>query len=77
MCTDSDGSLRVEQSWKKFAMSVADADQGRPRTLTIYSPLLSSSSERRGKFGSSNQPIRTRYLGHVTGYQPIRDEYFQ
>eukprot|EP00116_Pleurobrachia_bachei_P006372 sb/3466634/ len=24
----------------------------------------------------SKQPIRTRYLGHVTGYQPIRDQYF-
>ena len=23
-----------------------------------------------------NQPIRTCYLGHVTGYQPIRDQYF-
>ena len=22
---------------------------------------------------SSKQPIRTRYLGHVTGYKPIRD----
>ena len=22
------------------------------------------------------QPIRTRYLGHVTGNQPIRDQYF-
>eukprot|EP00116_Pleurobrachia_bachei_P018171 sb/3478433/ len=22
------------------------------------------------------QPIRTRYLGHVTSYQPIRDQYF-
>eukprot|EP00116_Pleurobrachia_bachei_P016531 sb/3476793/ len=22
------------------------------------------------------QPIRTRYLGHVTGFQPIRDQYF-
>ena len=21
------------------------------------------------------QPIRTRYLGHVNGYQPIRDQY--
>eukprot|EP00116_Pleurobrachia_bachei_P013278 sb/3473540/ len=21
------------------------------------------------------QPIKTRYLGHVTGYQPIRDQY--
>ena len=24
---------------------------------------------------TNKQPIRTRYLGHVTGYQPIRDEY--
>ena len=24
---------------------------------------------------TSKQPIRT-YLGHVTGYQPIRDQYF-
>eukprot|EP00116_Pleurobrachia_bachei_P012317 sb/3472579/ len=24
----------------------------------------------------SKKPIRTRYLGHVTGYQPIRDQYF-
>eukprot|EP00116_Pleurobrachia_bachei_P007756 sb/3468018/ len=25
---------------------------------------------------TSKQPIRTRYLGHVTGYQPIRDQFF-
>ena len=25
---------------------------------------------------SSKQPIRARYLGHVTGHQPIRDQYF-
>ena len=25
--------------------------------------------------GFSKQPIRTRYLGHVTGYQPIREQY--
>eukprot|EP00116_Pleurobrachia_bachei_P017169 sb/3477431/ len=25
---------------------------------------------------TSKQPIRSRYLGHVTGYQPIRDQYF-
>eukprot|EP00116_Pleurobrachia_bachei_P016123 sb/3476385/ len=25
---------------------------------------------------TSKQPIRTRYLGHLTGYQPIRDQYF-
>eukprot|EP00116_Pleurobrachia_bachei_P003645 sb/3463907/ len=26
---------------------------------------------------TSKQPIRTRYLGQVTGYQPIKDQYFQ
>ena len=26
---------------------------------------------------TSKQPIRIRYLGHVTGYQQIRDQYFQ
>eukprot|EP00116_Pleurobrachia_bachei_P015986 sb/3476248/ len=25
---------------------------------------------------TNKQPIRTRYLGHVIGYQPIRDRYF-
>eukprot|EP00116_Pleurobrachia_bachei_P006873 sb/3467135/ len=25
---------------------------------------------------TSKQPIRTRQLGHLTGYQPIRDQYF-
>ena len=25
---------------------------------------------------SSKQPIRTRYFDHVTGYQPIGDQYF-
>eukprot|EP00116_Pleurobrachia_bachei_P017413 sb/3477675/ len=25
---------------------------------------------------TSKQPIRPRYLGHVTDYQPIRDQYF-
>ena len=24
---------------------------------------------------TGKQPIRTRYFGHVTGYQPIRDQY--
>ena len=26
--------------------------------------------------GQCKQPIKTRYLGHVTGYQPIRDQFF-
>ena len=27
-------------------------------------------------FDAGKQPIITHYLGHVTGYQPIRDQYF-
>eukprot|EP00116_Pleurobrachia_bachei_P012049 sb/3472311/ len=27
--------------------------------------------------GTSKQPTRIRYLGHVTGYQPIREQYFR
>eukprot|EP00116_Pleurobrachia_bachei_P002205 sb/3462467/ len=33
-------------------------------------------SDIRRMFGPK-QPISTRYLGHVTGYQPIRDQYFE
>eukprot|EP00116_Pleurobrachia_bachei_P009979 sb/3470241/ len=36
----------------------------------ISSPHLSEPTE------TSKQLIRNRYLGHVTGYQPIRDQYF-
>eukprot|EP00116_Pleurobrachia_bachei_P017156 sb/3477418/ len=28
------------------------------------------------KAGTDRQPMRTRYLGHPIGYQPIRDQYF-
>eukprot|EP00116_Pleurobrachia_bachei_P016705 sb/3476967/ len=31
---------------------------------------------RKGCKPGTEQPIRTRYSGHVTGYQPIRDRYF-
>eukprot|EP00116_Pleurobrachia_bachei_P015588 sb/3475850/ len=33
-------------------------------------------SSRQEPTETSKQPIRTRYLGHVTGCQPIRDQYF-
>eukprot|EP00116_Pleurobrachia_bachei_P018321 sb/3478583/ len=36
----------------------------------------SMSTEVWGLTQTSKQPIRSRYLGHVTGYQPIRDHYF-
>eukprot|EP00116_Pleurobrachia_bachei_P015131 sb/3475393/ len=38
--------------------------------LCIYNPIQQEPTE------TSKQRIRTSYLGHVTGYQPIRDQYF-
>eukprot|EP00116_Pleurobrachia_bachei_P019045 sb/3479307/ len=35
---------------------------------------LSSRFNCRDQKPTSKQPIRTCYLGHVTGYQPIRDQ---
>eukprot|EP00116_Pleurobrachia_bachei_P011415 sb/3471677/ len=37
--------------------------------------LVTSSGERVLVTKSGKQPIRTLHLGHVTGYQPIRDQY--
>eukprot|EP00116_Pleurobrachia_bachei_P013056 sb/3473318/ len=42
-------------------------------TLKCPSALSSSIISSYTRPGTSKQPIRTRYLGHVTGYQPIRD----
>ena len=35
-----------------------------------------SSTLNQGTTELNKQPIRTRYLGHVISYQPIRDQYF-
>eukprot|EP00116_Pleurobrachia_bachei_P017439 sb/3477701/ len=40
----------------------------------LYLGLLSGTDQE--PTDTSKQPIRTRYLGHVTGYQPIGDQYF-
>ena len=37
---------------------------------SVVTPALQKPTE------PSKHPIRTRYLGHVIGYQPIRDQYF-
>eukprot|EP00116_Pleurobrachia_bachei_P012889 sb/3473151/ len=47
--------------------------------LSIILPSLSVSDycySSCGLVGRGKQPIRTCYLGHVTGHQPIRDQYF-
>eukprot|EP00116_Pleurobrachia_bachei_P010051 sb/3470313/ len=44
-----------------------------PSTQLISCTVISPKQE---PTETSQQPIRTRYLGHVTGYQPIRDQYF-
>ena len=55
-----------------------DSDPGtRPISPLVYSPRthpLHCPPAPGKRF--SKQPIRTRYLGHVTIYQPIRDQYF-
>ena len=43
---------------------------------TLDNTLTDHLDSRYIEIRNSKQPIRTRYLGHVTGYQPIRDQYF-
>eukprot|EP00116_Pleurobrachia_bachei_P012755 sb/3473017/ len=38
--------------------------------------LNNKSRHEAGQSDTSKQPIRTLYLSHVTGYPPIRDQYF-
>ena len=42
---------------------------------TAYGPILLVVLVILNSVCTSKQPIRTRYLGHVTGYHPIRDQY--
>eukprot|EP00116_Pleurobrachia_bachei_P008640 sb/3468902/ len=42
--------------------------------ITVYIRFISPQQQEPTR--PSKQPMRTRYLGHVTGYQPIRDQYF-
>eukprot|EP00116_Pleurobrachia_bachei_P007386 sb/3467648/ len=66
------GSLFRSSNW-------LSANQGPVFYDSVVGPRF---TEEPGKSGSteptetSKQPIRTRYLGQVTGYQPIRDQYF-
>eukprot|EP00116_Pleurobrachia_bachei_P003024 sb/3463286/ len=48
-----------------FAFKDSTANYHKIHTNTVQEPTE-----------TGKQPIRTRYLGHVTGYQPIRDQYF-
>ncbi len=47
-----------------------------PYYRLLLKPSPGVSAEYQEPTETSKQPIRTRYLGHVTGYQPIRDQYF-
>ena len=40
------------------------------------SPISSGMIVLELEFLESKEAMRTRYLGHVTGYQPIREQYF-
>ena len=41
-----------------------------------WATVLQSNGTCQEPTGPSKQPIRARNLGHVTGYKPIRDQYF-
>ena len=45
-------------------------------TLMTLPPSLMLWANSEVRYGCYQQPIRTRYLGHMTGFQPIRDQYF-
>eukprot|EP00116_Pleurobrachia_bachei_P014582 sb/3474844/ len=48
--------------------------QGQSRQGDVYKQIqVIRDKEIKYKRDTSKQPIRTRYLGHVTGYYPIRD----
>ena len=51
-----------------------------PRSLHLH-PVAESQTNRQGSRREEDcvkllKPIRTRYLGHVTNYQPIRVQYY-
>eukprot|EP00116_Pleurobrachia_bachei_P017006 sb/3477268/ len=52
------------------------ANQGPPETKQPIRTHVMLSNKIIEPAETSKQPIRTRYLGHVTGYQQIRDQYF-
>eukprot|EP00116_Pleurobrachia_bachei_P004110 sb/3464372/ len=53
--------------------SVPEKKQIRRRPCLTYLLYSSRSSE---PTETNKKPIKTRYLGYMTGYQPIRDQYF-
>eukprot|EP00116_Pleurobrachia_bachei_P007768 sb/3468030/ len=57
-------------------MSIIGDEAARPIQKEGRFYLGSSNFELLTKNRPRPKPIRIRYLGHVTGYQPIRDQYF-
>eukprot|EP00116_Pleurobrachia_bachei_P008988 sb/3469250/ len=45
-------------------------------SIALCTALLQTALSNQEPTDTSKHPIRTRYLGHVTGCQPIRDQYF-
>eukprot|EP00116_Pleurobrachia_bachei_P010209 sb/3470471/ len=67
------GGVTILQSsqYVKGFHGIEDAFDGDAST---YAVIANEAGTDRNK--TSKQPIRTRFLGHVTGNQPIRDQYF-
>eukprot|EP00116_Pleurobrachia_bachei_P015530 sb/3475792/ len=68
--------IRSVLSVNYLADSLAWRIDGHKQVRRKVIPQNKQRIEGNWKWETSKQPIRTRYLGHVTGYQPIRDQYF-
>eukprot|EP00116_Pleurobrachia_bachei_P005185 sb/3465447/ len=73
-----------EVSVEKLSFSLSDIPQSRNISLNVktitekggHNTDWLTEKVMRVKTEPSKQPIRTSYLGYVSGYQPIRDQYF-
>eukprot|EP00116_Pleurobrachia_bachei_P006572 sb/3466834/ len=68
--------LMIQQQQLAHCQSQLKATLTSSSSLRGWSPQLSALHTHQEPTETGKQPIRTRYLGHVTGYQPIRDQYY-
>ena len=65
------GSILLTKMQLNFASNI-----NIPAHIVSQLPASSEQPPWQGPTDTSEKPIRTLYLGHVTGYQLIRDQYF-
>eukprot|EP00116_Pleurobrachia_bachei_P000936 sb/3461198/ len=81
-CDEISGDAVLPVTWTPSQADAAKTNYQFELYITCHNLGIEDTSHARaGKGllrnkGCSKQPIRTCYLGHVTSYQPIRDQYF-